>query len=120
MITNMPANHFVARASLASSVFDLFLDRNVSELRLNAPDSPDVFPDWRSTIAVIATQMTRWAMTTMFLIMVVNPFNLTPASLAHLFCFCKVFLRLVFLFMAISVTVQGVPKKRAFRSYPKP
>ena len=45
-ITNTPAIHFVARASLASNVFDLFFDKNVSELPLSAPESPDVLPDW--------------------------------------------------------------------------
>ena len=59
-ITNTPANHFVARARRASNVFDLFLDKNVSELPLSAPERPDVFPDWSMTIAIIATHITRW------------------------------------------------------------
>ena len=44
-IMNAAATHFVALASLASSDLLLFFDRNVSELPLRAPDSPDVFPD---------------------------------------------------------------------------
>ena len=73
----MPANHFVARASLASSVFDLFFDRNVSELPLSAPESPEVFPDWRTTIATIAMQIIRWTMTTAVFMLIFNPFKIS-------------------------------------------
>ena len=83
----MPANHFVARARRASSVFDLFFDRNVSELPLSAPDRPDVFPDCSTTMAIIATQMTRWTMM-MVVFINFNPFGcirfILPMS-RHLF-----------------------------------
>jgi len=74
----MPANHFVARASLASSVFDLFFDKKVSELPLRAPERPEVFPDWSTTIAIIATQITRWTIATTVLIVSTqfNPFEI--------------------------------------------
>lgn len=54
---NAAAPHFVILASVASSVFDLFLARNVSDPPPSAPDRPEVFPDWIRTIAVTATQM---------------------------------------------------------------
>ena len=58
-MTKAPANHFVARASRASSDLALFFDIKVSELPPNAPESPDVLPDCIVIIAMIATQMTR-------------------------------------------------------------
>ena len=72
--TKAPANHFVARASLASSVFDLFLDKKVSELPLKAPDKPDDFPDWSTTTAIIDAHKTRW-MTTSAVFIKLNPFR---------------------------------------------
>jgi len=58
-ITNTPANHLVARANLASKLFDLFFVKKVSDPPLNAPDNPDVLPDWNIMIAISATHTTR-------------------------------------------------------------
>ena len=73
--TNIPANHFVARVSRASSVFDLFFERKVSELPLSAPDRPEDFPDCNETIAIIAMHMMRWIITKGVFIKS-NPFRL--------------------------------------------
>ena len=57
--TNMAASHLVDRARRASSVLDLFFDKNESELPLSAPDRPEVLPDWRMTTAISVTQTRR-------------------------------------------------------------
>ena len=61
---NAAANHFVERDSFASSDFALFLERNVSELPPNAPERPEVFPDWMTTTAIRARQISKSRITT--------------------------------------------------------
>lgn len=73
-MTNKPAIHFVARASLESSVFDLFLDRNVSELPPSAPESPEFLPDWKIT-TITSVRHTRRSTITNAVFKGISPFK---------------------------------------------
>ena len=55
-MTNVPATHFVAKASLMSLDFDLLRDRYVSDFPLSA-DSPEFFPDCNTMIAISDVQI---------------------------------------------------------------
>ena len=66
-MTKMPAIHFVALASFASIDFALFFARNVSELPLSAPLSPEFFPDWMATTAISEMQIISCTITNMIL-----------------------------------------------------
>ena len=58
--TKTRPNHFVALASLASSVLALPLERNVSAPPAMAPDRPALLPDCSSTITVTARPEISW------------------------------------------------------------
>ena len=58
--TKTRPNHFVALASLASSVLALPLERNVSAPPAMAPDRPALLPDCISTITVTARPEISW------------------------------------------------------------
>ena len=59
-MTKTRPNHFVALASLASSVLALPLERNVSAPPAMAPDRPALLPDCSSTITVTARPEISW------------------------------------------------------------
>ena len=59
-MTKTRPNHFVALASLASSVLALPLERNVSAPPAMAPDRPALLPDCISTITVTARPEISW------------------------------------------------------------
>ena len=46
-------NHLVLRASLASRVLALFLDRKESEIPPTTPDRPALLPDWNRTATIM-------------------------------------------------------------------
>jgi hypothetical protein len=61
--TNKPAIHFVALANLASRDLPLFLERNVSELPLRAPESPEDLPDCTAMTVINVMQVIRFKIT---------------------------------------------------------
>jgi hypothetical protein len=73
-MTNNPAIHFVARASLESRVFALFFERNVSEPPPRAPESPEVLPDWNMT-TMTSVRHTRRSIITKAVFKGISPFK---------------------------------------------
>jgi len=57
--TKTPATHLVASVRRESRDFDLFFEKYVSVLPLSAPESPELLPDWSTTMQISVMHATR-------------------------------------------------------------